>query len=66
MVFAINSDESSPRNYSAFVSLAEQLNGTAALASPPTSKTGGAAALDVRFGGVALSLVLGAVAAVLF
>jgi len=63
MVFAINSDESSPRNYSAFVSLAKQLNGTGAALANPTSN--GVAALGVRFGGVALSLVLGAAAAVL-
>jgi len=64
MVFAINSDESSPRNYSAFVALAKQLNGTSALSSPPSSPSTGAA-VNVRVGGVAFMLVLGVVAAVL-
>ncbi|KDQ63605.1 hypothetical protein JAAARDRAFT_29626 [Jaapia argillacea MUCL 33604] len=63
MVFAINAVESSPRNFSAFLSLAEQLNGTAAAANAPssaaaptsTSKSGAA-----RVGAGALTVVLGA------
>jgi hypothetical protein len=65
MVFAINSDESSQRNFSAFAALAKQLNGTSALAAPPSSPSNGAAALDIRAGGVALTLVLAAAAAIL-
>jgi len=64
MVFAVNSDESSPRNFSAFQSLAEQLNGTSATASSstaPASQTG-AAAPSLPIGGIAsITAVLGAV-----
>jgi plastocyanin len=66
MVFAVNSDESSPRNFTAFKSLAEQLNGTALAATAssstaPAAKTG-AAAPSMRVGGIAgLTAVLGAV-----
>eukprot|EP00753_Platysulcus_tardus_P014731 PLAT4439.1.p1 GENE.PLAT4439.1~~PLAT4439.1.p1 ORF type:complete len:387 (-),score=-59.77 PLAT4439.1:172-1332(-) len=68
MVFAVNSDESSGRNFTAFQSLAKQLNGTASAAastaSPSATGTSGAGALQV---GV-LSAALGAmgVMAVLF
>jgi len=66
MVFAVNSDESSARNFTAFQSLAEQLNGTALAATAssstaPASKTG-AAAPSMRVGGIAsVTAVLGAV-----
>lgn len=62
MVFAINSDESSPRNFTAFQNLAEQLNGTATgSASTPAS---GAAAPSMRVSGFAgVTVVLGAVLA---
>lgn len=55
MVFAVNSDESSARNFSAFQNLAEQLNGTQLTASSsaaPASQTG-AAAPSMRIGGLA-------------
>lgn len=61
MVFAINSDESSARNYSAFLNLAKQLNGTSALSTPPPSKSGSATSL--RAGGGVLTLLLGALIA---
>jgi len=66
MVFAVNSDESSARNFTAFQNLAEQLNGTALAATAssstaPASKTG-AAAPSIRVGGIAgVTAVLGAV-----
>jgi len=69
MVFAVNSDESSARNFTAFQDLAEQLNGTAAVGgaatasstTAPASQTG-AAAPSMRMGGVAsITAVLGAV-----
>jgi len=66
MVFAVNSDESSARNFTAFQNLAEQLNGTALAATAssstaPAAKTG-AAAPSMRVGGIAgVTAVLGAV-----
>lgn len=73
MVFAVNSDESSPRNFSAFQNLAMTLNGTTTTSSGTTSSgtpsataassnTGGAVANFDRFrmGGASLALVLGA------
>jgi len=69
MVFAVNSDESSPRNFSAFQSLATTVNGTASASgssgtpSPTASSknTGGAVAnFNFRIGGRTLALVLGA------
>jgi plastocyanin len=57
MVFAINAIDSSARNFSAFQSLAEQLNGTASAsgsgASPSATGAGGTTggALSVRVGG---------------
>jgi len=67
MVFAVNSDESSARNFSAFQSLAEALNGTAATSSAiPTqtatsSHTGGALqnVNGLGVGGISLVVVLG-------
>jgi plastocyanin len=62
MVFAINSDESGPRNFSAFQALAKNLNGSSALSTPSPSPKNGAASLRV---GGALALGLGAVIACL-
>jgi plastocyanin len=67
MVFAVNSDESSARNFSAFQSLAETLNGTAtaSTSSATTSQTatsghtsGALANFNFRVGGASLALVL--------
>jgi plastocyanin len=67
MVFAVNSDESSARNFSAFQGLAKTLNGTATASSSsgttsPTASSGntsGAVAnFNVRIGGASLALVL--------
>jgi plastocyanin len=63
MVMAINSVDSSPRNFNAFQGLAKQLNGTSAPATAPSATpTGGAAPL--RVGGM-LTVVLAAVLAAL-
>jgi len=58
MVFAINSDESGPRNFTAFQELAKNLNGSTNLATPPPNS----GASSLRVGGV-LALGLGAVIA---
>jgi len=66
MVFAINSDESGARNFTAFQEVAEQLNGTALSASTaaaPTTTRAGNGAVSIRMGGAGLSLVIGAVIA---
>lgn len=67
MVFAINSDESSGRNYEAFKSLAQQLNGTSANSSAPTTSTpsteNGASITAPRLGGAITTLMLGVLAA---
>jgi plastocyanin len=60
MVFAINSDESGDRNFTAFQSLAKMLNGTSALSTSSPSPSNGAASL--RVGGT-LALGLGAIVA---
>lgn len=66
MVFAINSDDTSQRSFSAYQSLAKQLNGTVAAVTngtsdaTPSGSASGAGAL--RAG--AATVVLGAVAAV--
>lgn len=72
MVFAINSDESSAQSFSAFQSLAKQLNGSAstnssssasasASASAPTSDAAGLSPAT-RLVGTAFTLVLSAFA----
>ncbi|KIM85391.1 hypothetical protein PILCRDRAFT_66538 [Piloderma croceum F 1598] len=64
MVFAVNPDQSSLRNYTAFQRLAEQLNGTVTAAAAGSNT--GAAALSMRISGVAgVVLALGAVLAYL-
>lgn len=60
MVFAINSDESGPRNFTAFQNVAEQLNGTASASAPSASQTKNNGAMSIRMGGVGLTLLLGA------
>jgi plastocyanin len=67
MVFAINSDEGSGRNFVAYQNVAKALNGTAAAASNPSptssTTTGGASSLKV--GSIGLSLVVAIVASLL-
>jgi len=67
MVFAVNSDESSARNFTAFQDLAEQLNGTSTGSSATPSRTSsatGAAAPFMRISGIAgVTVVLAAVLA---
>jgi hypothetical protein len=54
MVFAVNPDQTSLRNYSAFQQLAEKLNGTAtATATASGSSKTGAATPSMRISGVA-------------
>jgi len=52
MVFAINSDESSDRNFQAFQDLAKKLNGTSTATSTTSS------AVQIKIGGAALVVVL--------
>jgi plastocyanin len=63
MVFAVNSDESSQRNFAAFQNLAEQLNGTAAITASGSTQTGSsthAAAPSMRISGLTgIAVVLG-------
>ncbi|PBK77209.1 hypothetical protein ARMSODRAFT_267231 [Armillaria solidipes] len=76
MVFAINSNEQSARNFSAFQSLAEQLNGTASTNSSTTGSSSAAgesqtsaptsSALSVGVNGAILTLVVTAFAVSLF
>jgi len=62
MVFAVNSDESSQRNFTAFQNLAEQLNGTSTATASGSSKTS-AATPSMRINGIAgVTLFLGAAA----
>lgn len=68
MVFAINSDESSPRNFAAYKNVAETLNGTAVGAQTPAAtgtQTGGALSIQTSGLGVALTISLGLVASIL-
>jgi len=58
MVFAINSDESSARNFSAFQALAIELNGTASASSPSATSTSKSGASQIKFGFAALVLPL--------
>jgi len=63
MVFAINSDESSARNFTAFQNVAEAINGTAAAASAPpatTSTTVGSGANSIKIGGASITLFVAA------
>jgi plastocyanin len=63
MVFAINSVEDSARNYTAFKSLAQAINGSSSTSSsaPSSSSTSGASALTV--GSASLTFMLGTVLA---
>ncbi|KAJ7070903.1 hypothetical protein C8F01DRAFT_1108287 [Mycena amicta] len=65
MVFSINAVDNTTRNFAAFQALAEQLNGTAAAASPSASATGttGAASSLRASSGAGFALALVAVAA---
>jgi plastocyanin len=60
MVFAINSDESSGRNFAAYQKVAQALNGTAAAAAAPSATPAGSSASSVRIGGISISLVFAA------
>jgi hypothetical protein len=60
MVFSVNSDESSQRNFTAFQNLAEQLNGTSTATASGSAQTG-AAVPSIRISGIAsVTLILGA------
>jgi len=59
MVFAINSVETSPRNFAAFQKVAEAINGTAVAATSPTT-TAASSALSVNVGGVSISIIIAA------
>ncbi|KIM48076.1 hypothetical protein M413DRAFT_220408 [Hebeloma cylindrosporum] len=61
MVFAINSDESSGRNFAAYQNVAKALNGTAVAATAPSATAAGSGASSVRMGGISISLVFAAV-----
>ncbi|KAJ3571580.1 hypothetical protein NP233_g3656 [Leucocoprinus birnbaumii] len=59
MVFAINSVETSERNFTAFQNVAEKLNGTSSSANSPSS------AVSLRLGGATVSVVFAAALALL-
>ncbi|KAJ7492492.1 hypothetical protein FB451DRAFT_1022358 [Mycena latifolia] len=70
MVFAINAVDSSPRNFSAFQSIAKQLNGTATTttnssASSPSATTGGALSLRISGGASVIFTLVAIVASLL-
>jgi plastocyanin len=69
MVFAINAVDASPRNFSAFQAIAEQLNGTgttpSASGSAPSSPTGAALSLRVGGGASVIFTVIAIVASLL-
>jgi hypothetical protein len=66
MVFAINSDESSGRNFVAYQNVAKALNGTAAgVSNPSPSTTTVSSGSSLKIGGVGLSLAIAVVAALL-
>ena len=69
MVFAVNSDESSQRNFTAFQTLAKELNGTNATtpgsssspsaygAASPSFRVSGVASVIVTFGAIMASIL---------
>jgi len=66
MVFAVNSDESSGRNFAAFQNVAKALNGTAVAATVPSATSQASGALSMRTGGAsAMVLVASFIAAFL-
>ncbi|EDR15651.1 uncharacterized protein LACBIDRAFT_300781 [Laccaria bicolor S238N-H82] len=66
MVFAVNSDESSGRNFAAFQNVAKALNGTAVAATVPSATSQASGALSLHTGGAsAMILVASFVAAFL-
>ncbi|CAA7266566.1 unnamed protein product [Cyclocybe aegerita] len=63
MVFSINSDESSGRNFQAFQNVAKALNGTAVAAvtsAAPTATTTDSGANPIKIGGASISLLAAA------
>ncbi|KAF8973901.1 hypothetical protein BDZ97DRAFT_1777434 [Flammula alnicola] len=61
MVFAINSDETSARNFSAFQKVAEAINGTAVAAtSPSPTAAAGSGANSIKIGGISVTLLVAA------
>jgi plastocyanin len=64
MVFAINSVETSPRNFSAFQNVAKALNGTAVLSTNPTTQSpapgtgSGSGAASVKVGAAGISILI--------
>lgn len=64
MVFAINSDETSARNFSAFQNVAKALNGTALAAQAPAATTTAASGANtVKIGGASATLLIAALIA---
>jgi len=64
MVFAINSDETSARNFTAFQDVAEAINGTAAAANAPaattTPTTTASGANSIKIGGASVTIFIAA------
>jgi len=65
MVFAINSDETSGRNYAAFQNVAKALNGTAAAVVSPPTQTQGSGAVSIRVGFTIVSIFMAMVLGVM-
>jgi plastocyanin len=61
MVFAINSDESSGRNFAAYQNVAKALNGTAVAATAPSATPAASSASSIKIGGISISLVFAVV-----
>jgi len=60
MVFAINSVETSARNFSAFQNVAKALNGTAVAAVVPSTTPSASSAVSVKLGGASISILIAA------
>jgi len=60
MVFAINSVETSPRNFSAFQNVAKAINGTALAAAAPSTTPGASSGLAVNVGSASISIIIAA------
>ncbi|KAF8167971.1 hypothetical protein B0H34DRAFT_683819 [Crassisporium funariophilum] len=63
MVFAINTDETSGRNFAAFQNVAKALNGTAVAANIPAPSPSTDGANSIRVGGASITLIVGALLA---
>jgi len=60
MVFAINSVETSARNFAAFQNVAKALNGTAVAAVVPSTTPSASGAASVKLGGASISILIAA------